>query len=432
MITLAYLFMIGKTAIYVVDIVKDVKFIHLFNSVILEKDLSDATRLLKVGLISAIGFLILSEIFKMLQLYFREGLSRTQKLISVMISPFQLIPILIHHYERKLELKKHILCNTSKQAGSREAALIQTRNELNYILRLKGEHRATENVLEHFVQFLLSFAVLANQTLRTSGFLFSLASCIISLLSMVRGQINLISSQKNGQLRLLARFIIAIYLTAAIFTRAGIILFSIGATFGLQQITYNDFAHGHVILILCVLVVASLHIISSYLIQKWLLKGTKSNLKEALWSFLSPPLYLDWEYLYRKENYEIPISECWRRTRNSFLFHNLLTFVGNLAFGIPVYIEYNILNLDSIIMLSLALILPIISQPILIGLGFLYFKKSHPWARILNAELNLPNPSNENPQQKPRARSFHVHPSGTETQTEYIPPAMNNKRRKSF
>ena len=29
----------------------------------------------------------------------------------------------------------------------------------------------------------------------------------------------------------------------------------------------------------------------------------------------------------------------------------------------------------------------IVSQLILIGLGFLYFKNKHPWARILNAEF---------------------------------------------
>ena len=79
--------------------------------------------------------------------------------------------------------------------------MTKTRNELTYILRLKGEHRSTENVLEHFVQFILSVAILVANipgasleiiVLAESEFYFSIGSSIISMLSMVRGQINLV------------------------------------------------------------------------------------------------------------------------------------------------------------------------------------------------------------------------------------------------
>ena len=468
MITLGYFFMIAKTAIYVVDIVKDIKFINLFHSEILEKEKSGVTGLLQVGLSSAIGFLILSEICKMLQLYYWEGPSRAQRVISVVLSPFQLIPILIHHYERKLELKKHMLCDTSKQAGCREGALTQTRNELDYILRLKGEHRATENVLEHFVQLILSAVVLvANQlpreirifNLSQSEFNFSIFSSCVSLLSMVRGQINLISSRKNGQLGLTATILIAFYMLFAIFTRAGIIFCSIVATYQL----IDDFESAHLMFTACTIAVALLHIFLSYLIQKRLLNGKKSNLKEALWSFLSPPLYLDWEYLYRKEDFEMPILKCWRRTRNSFLFHNLLTFIGNLALCIPLYIwnhysyhgltefydeygddffdyydNYYDYDIDNWQMqrsrFLFPLILAIVTQPILLALGFLYFKKFHPWARILQAELANSHPSSSNveSEMRPRRHSFHVNPSKMEMQEENDPLKMMKLRRRSL
>ena len=122
-------------------------------------------------------------------------------------------------------------------AVEEEESLSQTRNELAHILRLKGEHRSTENVLEHFVQFILSVAVLVANDLHgpsdtkivelsTSDIHFSTVSSVVSMLSMVRGQINLIKSQKNGQLGLLATFLIAFYMTVAIFTHAGIIFAS--------------------------------------------------------------------------------------------------------------------------------------------------------------------------------------------------------------
>ena len=121
----------------------------------------------------------------------------------------------------------------------------------------------------------------------------------------------------------------------------------------------------------------------------------------------------------------MPIPECWRRTRNSFLYHNLLTCLGNLALGIPVYIlatgrqlfnegvdwafleyadnggfdgggapplqtwaEQSDRKFSYILFLS-TVIPATLSQPMLIGLGFLYFKKFHPWSCILNGELTI-------------------------------------------
>ena len=126
----------------------------------LENDDPTLLGLLDLGVAAAIGFLILSEVFKMFQIYHSEGISTRNKAVRVVISPFQLIPILVHHFERKLELKMHALCAISEPTGDDNASLTNTRDGLAYILRLKGEQRATENVLEHFVQFLLSIAIL--------------------------------------------------------------------------------------------------------------------------------------------------------------------------------------------------------------------------------------------------------------------------------
>merc|ERR1712117_564939 len=113
----------------------------------------------------------------------------------------------------------------------------------------------------------------------------------------------------------------------AILIRAGIMLISIISTFDIGYWRFYR-ENSHLIFISIFIAVFIIHIISSLVIQKWLLKGEKGNLKHALWSILSPPLFLDWDLLHTKEEYQMPIPECWRRTKNSLLFHNFLTLLG--------------------------------------------------------------------------------------------------------
>ena len=408
---LLYSLMLSKSAIYAVDIVKDVKFVIILNSVRLDRDHSNLTGLLDVAVSAAIGFLILSEIIKMVQIYHWAGTSLTSRLLRVILSPLQLVSILIHHYERKSYLKLRKL-TTRHTITDTEQSLTQTRDDLTNIRSMMSEQRATENVLEHFVQFVISVAVLAaNRSksdelkivdLSDSDFVFSVASSVISMFSMVRGQMNLISRQKNGQLGIFEMLLVGTYLTVGILTRAGIVLASIVATYHIKNLGF-----AHILFIVVTLTVALLHIILSFLVQKWLLNGKMSGLKQSLWSFLSPPLYLDWEHLYRKyrrDDIEMPIPKCLKHTMKCFYLHNILTLVGNIALGIPVFIcayyempfqavnDNNADGLRYVKMLSFittlcTLILAVLSQVVQIGLGYLYLNSAHPWARILNVEL---------------------------------------------
>jgi len=138
----------------------------------------------------------------------------------MVLSPLQLIPILVHHLERKLELKLYMLCHASESSLLDEESLTKARNEFAHINWLKGEHRSTENVLEHFVQLALSLTVFVTHAfplntedvlLKPSEINFSIASSIISMLSMVRGQIDLISSKNDGQLGFMAKLIVKLY-----------------------------------------------------------------------------------------------------------------------------------------------------------------------------------------------------------------------------
>ena len=424
-----YFVMIFKTTIYVIDIVKDIKFIAFLNSLRGGKDIDQGLEgLFDVGVAAAIGLLLLSEVVKVVQLYNCTGITPGQKVMTILLSPLQLIPFFIHHYERKLELRLRMLCVISEPTNDQEVSLTQTRNELMSLRRLKGEHRSTENVLEHLVQFIISLSVLVSYNSRDeildlspSDFIFSIVSSSISLLSMVRGQINLISSQKNSQIGLMASFLLALYFIFAILTRSGILFSSIYAIYILQNArerkpeNARELPFLHLIFILITVTIMIIHILLSYLIQRKLLKGTKSNLKQALWSFLSPPLFLDWDSLYRRLDYKMPISECWRRSRNSFLLHNLLTLVGNLALGIPLYIWGYYALFTSVspgdeAFTLVILLCTILFQAMPLGIGFIYLKKKHPWARILNANLTNFKPRKNVDQhlQRPRRHSLHV------------------------
>ena len=414
---MGYLIMVAKSTLYILDFAKDVSFIVLYN----EKRAETVplfSEMLVVFLAMAIGFLIASEAFKSILLWDTKRTPKAPWVLRMVLSPLQLLPIWIHHQERKLKSRQRKLCGITEPNNDQEQSLTVTTNGLDRIRSMKGELRSTENVLEHFFQFILSLEVVVGSAsgneiidLSQSEMQFSIFSSVVSLLSMIRGQVALISTQKNGQLGILAKCVLFPYMAIAILIRAGIIFLSIIATFNFILATYIHWDDiktditttfretSHLLFILVLVAVLILHIISSFLIQKRLLKGTKSNLKQSLWSFLSPPLFLDWDFLHIQENYEMPIPECWRRTRNSFLCHNLLTFWGNLALGIPFFLfrtepqieglayclNWCEWHLDWALIAVLSTV--ILSQLVLIGLGFLYWRKFHPWSRILNEEL---------------------------------------------
>ena len=86
------------------------------------------------------------------------------------------------------------------------------------------------------------------------------------------------------------------------------------------------------------------------------------------------------------------ILDCWRRCKYVFFLHNLITLLGNIVLlhaFIPMTIVTNpdLKNLAYSSIIGMDIV--IISQILLLGLGFLYFKTCHPWSRLLKAELSM-------------------------------------------
>ena len=92
------------------------------------------------------------------------------------------------------------------------------------------------------------------------------------------------------------------------------------------------------------------------------------------------------------------VIHCWRRTKWILLTHNLLTLLGNLIlFNLPLTLLIEVISPSSSdipvavgvgMYIASNVFFLIIYQAIQLGLGFLYYKKCHPWSRLLNVELS--------------------------------------------
>ena len=384
--------MIFKSTLYFLDIVKDFRFLILILIPLLP-----ASMPLNVFAFTSI---ILTEGTKMIQVYF------LQRKRSPLYSP--VMPFLLHHDEFMEEIELHHLALLPNRDVEQEETFTKTRQQRIQTNLLKSELRATENVLEHLPQIVISLAMLtlkgAETDLLTNAgkAIFFILSFALSVQSIVRGQISLISARKKGQLETEAKFLLAIYEVLAILPRlyAIVLLFSGENLKGQEESGIN-----YVVSFTIFGLVASLHILLSCAAQKLIFKEEKSLFWQALWTFLAPPLFFDWDTLYRQQEQKMTILECWSRTKYCIFIHNALTLLGNVALDRIVGLGMTKIvpgypDLDNVIKFATLVCI----HAILIGLTLLYFKRLHPWARLLNAELTKN-------QQVPQPRQSKIHPA---------------------
>ena len=202
---------------------------------------------------------------------------------------------------------------------------------------------------------------------------FFFLSFSLSVLSIVRGQVSLISARKKGHLDNEAKFLLVVYQIFAILPR-------------LYAITLLLIGMDRVVSLSIFGLVALLHILLSCATQKILLKEERNLFWQSMWTFLAPPLFLDWDTLYRQQEYKMSIQECWSRTKYCIVIHNTLTLLGNIALDREVGLRFTQIvspEIDTVIKFVTLICIHVI----LIWLSFLYFKRLHPWARLLNSEL---------------------------------------------
>jgi hypothetical protein len=124
-------------------------------------------------------------------------------------------------------------------------------------------------------------------------------------------------------------------------------------------------------------------------------------------TLLCPPLFLDWEEIYRDGKGCLTFKDSWKKSQKYLVFHILMHFVEHMVLCIPLMLfkkaidDRNeqlsrlfpplndelystlIVNLLLGIDIAVAVVLP----PIQYSLAHLYFVYGHPWSNLLNAKL---------------------------------------------
>ena len=376
-----------KSTIYLFDIIKDVRFIIFILIPLLP---------VSMPLVAfAVVTLVASELAKVVQLIAdtcrdteaeRPGILKQRG--HALLSP--VLPVFLHHDELMQEIKLERLASINVRNSDEETAFTDTRRSQAETRLTKSELRATENFIEHFNQVVLSLSVLTvdgakEQMGLTEGkMLFFFLSLLVSVLSIIRGQVNLISARKNGHLGKTATFLVVLYILVAVVPR-GLMFMSL-----LGVILHAADLHVKCAAVAVFLTICFLHILASFWLQTVILKAKKNRFRQSVWTLLLPLLFLDWDSLYFtliQEGYSMSIQECWRRNKYIIFSHNFLTLLGNIALDRDITGLFVKDLVSPEISTTIKFGLLALSPIILIGLSFLYYRYVHAWARVLNAEL---------------------------------------------
>jgi hypothetical protein len=335
---------------------------------------------------------------------------------------------------------------------------------------LRSELRANANVPKSFVQLLILIIILFLQQTSTpkvvqmdkvflnkQGF-FVVLSAAWSFFSFIRGQISYIRALKANVLSVLGKVILFAYFGFSISCRLWSITLLFTPLLGLFDTNYHAklgtidaivMMHGisHLrmfklldynnngrpiffedawsklklkdaemsnipaFFLLVLITLFIFHIVLGFILQAKQNKHSKERetrkLLQAVYALLCPPLFIDWEKIYRDSNGLITVKVSWRKSQILIICHIMIHCLEHIVLCIPLmglkwaiykrnltlqdmfpplndelYSTY-IVNVLLGIGIGVALVLPTAQY----GLAHLYFTRGHPWSRILNSKL---------------------------------------------
>jgi hypothetical protein len=177
------------------------------------------------------------------------------------------------------------------------------------------------------------------------------------------------------------------------------------------KIQNSDFYNLPITLLIIIPVLLFLHIAINYMLQYKLHTHNKERkikiMFEGIYSLLCPPLYFDWEMLFRESLESLTINQCWTRSKFMVLVNIMMHFVQHIVLCIPMMLmkatiaereaqlsgHFTLLNdeLHSTHRVNILLTAGLVTSAVLPfaqgALAYLYFTVGHPWSRILNAHL---------------------------------------------
>ncbi len=148
--------------------------------------------------------------------------------------------------------------------------------------------------------------------------------------------------------------------------------------------------------------------LASGLIIKWFYE-VDSGIDHILYTYVCPPLYFDWEDLYRKNNGTVTFEQCFRKARNAYLMFVLVFAVEHFLLCIPLMMlkpliverldlldayqfvplpeEEESLQITNMLLYSSLALFTVIVPDIQVLIALTYFKYGHPWSVILREEV---------------------------------------------
>ena len=399
--------------------------------------------------------LLASEVGKIFTLVCHQEWTRRTRFITSLTSIT--VPCLLQHKAHHFRVEEHKVLNQFQGTDARKA------NELRKFKMenssLSAMLRSVENSLEHLPQlaialcyfslapgssakidkkttlsilgdnltfitisaFISAFSLVVGQGWRVSTKLRYLIKFKLKHLrfylflrfrhSNVQSQVSMTDNFKNGAHGLIGKAILGVYYFVGSAGRLLPLLSLYQSTIRLYLIIPDSATKRSIVLITSTVVPILMHFLGSIILQTYFARNfpiggkIRRRFLQALWSFICPPLFLDWELIYKncnQCNVKISIEESWKRSKIIFALNNVMMFIENLLFCIPLFIyKYEVdtnskfaedkwsplvrkVTLFSNLNITSAFLTPFMMG----GLAYFYFiVKGHPWTRILNDAL---------------------------------------------
>jgi hypothetical protein len=395
-----------------------------------------------------------------------EGYGKCKKWCSILLFP--LIPASVHYQEFKLELEHvHMLSKNNihlhfKIDRNERKNMLLLRSNLTSIENV-AEHFPLLLVLILIITLRKTATPIVAQMDKlflSNNEIFIFLSTCWSFFSLLKGQLFYIKATKNNVVTILGHIILLLYFAIGTSGRLLFIALFFTPLLGLFDTNYHgvlgnrtvetfmSISNGEITklhqlfdymdtnkpiffdeawerfkvkekglfhfqstLLLCICVTITFHLVVGFMIQLKANRHTKerttNKIFQTLYTLLSPPLYLDWEEIYRDGKGSITIKDSWRKSQKFLVCHILMNFIEHIVLCIPLTlfksaIQERNMQLSKLfpplndelystfivnLLLGVSITVLCVLPPLQYGLAHLYFVKGHPWSRLLNSKL---------------------------------------------
>ena len=159
-------------------------------------------------------------------------------------------------------------------------------------------------------------------------------------------------------------------------------------------------------------VIVILHLITSFLLLRPIYHqsgdGLVRQFLKAVHTFINPPLFCDWEEIYRHSNYKILIKDAWYKFINIYAKFQALFVVEHLLLLIPmIWLKIDVERRNAVlngsifkvvpdeklstykvnVLLALGFLVTFLAPLLQAGLAYAYFQFGHPWSRVWKTNI---------------------------------------------